>query len=239
MLKVSRTGVIVVAFLCVGGGVAAADPVTVPNAVAVKETVDGWKLTSSLTELTIDALPNLNGPGSVREAFVTATGTLDIAPTKLLEFPKDPPEQARLILGAQVVCQIRNTGGQVQAQPGFTTSLPNIGNLFNIIAGLPGSDLSNLGIAPTIDLQPQVNANLEPGVVNPVNFAQQSFPKEAEKKLKLDDRHLFTGVITKQNFHLNAEGCDGWAFIRPYAKASMQTANSSDEVTAYGDIVPL
>ncbi|MDT5133951.1 MAG: hypothetical protein QOE41_3262, partial [Mycobacterium sp.] len=49
-----RVGVSVLAFLPVGGGVAAADPAPVADVTQSADTDDGWHLSASLTNMTIN-----------------------------------------------------------------------------------------------------------------------------------------------------------------------------------------
>ena len=76
MFKCFSIGVLVVALLPVGGGVAAAYP-TVANVDQSKD-VDGWHLSLRITDITIESVPNIAATPTSREGFVTATVTEEI-----------------------------------------------------------------------------------------------------------------------------------------------------------------
>jgi hypothetical protein len=81
MLKPFRVGAIVVALLTVGGGVAMADPVNVPNVTHSVETADGYHLSASLSGLPsaptaiINPASNMAATAFSREGFISASAT--------------------------------------------------------------------------------------------------------------------------------------------------------------------
>ena len=106
MLKSFRSGAIVsgaivLSLLTVGGGVAAADPVNVPDVAQYVDTVDHWRLTASLTGVTINPVPNSAATAFSREGFISGLAT------ETIEGSGSPPvDKGTLRLWVQFGCQI-------------------------------------------------------------------------------------------------------------------------------------
>lgn len=74
LLKLRWFAVMVVGLLA-GSGVAAADPVNLPDVAHPVDTGDGYHLSASLTNMEITSVPNMAATAFTREAFFTATAT--------------------------------------------------------------------------------------------------------------------------------------------------------------------
>jgi MspA len=101
-----RVGVIGAVVLLMGGGVAAAEPLPLAEVSRSAVTHDGWQLTASLKNMTIDSVPNFAATAFTREAFVSgeADASIDGNGTS-------PVNAGSLIVGLQVGCQIDLSSG--------------------------------------------------------------------------------------------------------------------------------
>ena len=84
MLRILRAGALVV-LLCLGDGVAAADPLPVADVTQSAETDDGWHLSVALTRMTMNSVPNMAATAFTREGFVTgkaAAASTETAPSR-------------------------------------------------------------------------------------------------------------------------------------------------------------
>ena len=60
-------------------GVAAADPVPLADVTRTVDTPDGYHLSASLTNVTIESVPNMAATALSREAYLSATATATIS----------------------------------------------------------------------------------------------------------------------------------------------------------------
>jgi hypothetical protein len=68
VLRILRAGaLVVVVLLCLGDGVAAADPLPVADVTQSADTDDGWHLSAALTRMTINSVPNMAATAFTRE----------------------------------------------------------------------------------------------------------------------------------------------------------------------------
>jgi MspA protein len=205
-----RTVVIMVIPLFMGCGVAAADPVPIDEVTNSADTDDGWNLSATLTNMTIDAVPNMAVTPLTKEAFVTGK-----ALAKIDGDGKIPVNSGNLLLGVQLGCQLDlSQGGNV----GLSGDI-GIGG-FNSGSNL----LSQLG--PNADISPNGSINLLPGNITTLGLG----------KLALKGR---TGEITVHDAHVKVDGCAGQVSARFFAYAQINTDNGNDSVNTYGAIVKL
>ncbi len=61
MLTTFRISAILVSLLCAGGGVATADPVSLPNVTVPVNTPDGYQLSATLADMSINSRPEHGG----------------------------------------------------------------------------------------------------------------------------------------------------------------------------------
>src|SRR5258707_15234764 len=79
VVRLLRGGAVAVALVCLGHGLAAADPLPVADVTQSADTDDGWHLSAALTRMTINSVPNMAATAFTREGFVTgkAAATID------------------------------------------------------------------------------------------------------------------------------------------------------------------
>lgn len=101
MGTISRTVVIAVSPLFVCCGTAAADPVPVADVTQSADTDDGWHLSATLTNMTINSVPNMAATALTKEAFVTGKAVAKIDGDGTI-----PVNSGSLVLGVQLGCQL-------------------------------------------------------------------------------------------------------------------------------------
>jgi hypothetical protein len=183
MLKGFRRGVtavVVVALLPVGGGLAAADPNVANVPPQTKHTGAGWDMTLSLENITIESVPNMAAAPFVREGYISATARLAVDGTGNMG--------ARTLLGvwAQVGCQFEfSDGATILAQPQITSSLPfpSLGQILTP-PGSAGNDITDIALAPTVQLGPDITVKVTPGSIRNTPLASMTYPPAQEDTLK-------------------------------------------------------
>ena len=134
MRTLLRAGVICVSLLVMANGVAAAVPVADVSQSVV--TRDGWQLTVSLKNMTINNVPNFAATAFTREAFVSAEADASIDGNG-----SSPVNTGTLIIGVQVGCQIDLSWGGVLGIGQSAVPFAPIANLYL----LPGW-ITNVGL---------------------------------------------------------------------------------------------
>jgi hypothetical protein len=90
-------------------GVAAAEPLALADVSRSAVTRDGWQLTASLKNMTINSVPNFAATAFTREAFVSGEADANIDGNGSI-----PVNGGNLIIGLQVGCQIDlSPGGNI------------------------------------------------------------------------------------------------------------------------------
>ena len=210
MLKLLRTGVIVVALVPIGGGMAAADPnvpdgcatdstpegSNVPNVCQFKDsTDDGWRLIVTIENITIQSVPNLAATPTTREGYVTATATAKIERTEpgpvKCRAEEPPPETSpdlsclrggSLRLNAMTGCQWDASSGLV-INPNPTVAGPAAGVTFT--PGDPNPAQIALGAIPQTNNNSQLTWWAKPGTVVSTGLVPHiDFGSEAKDELK-------------------------------------------------------
>jgi MspA len=211
VVRLLRAGVIAIAVLCLGQGVAAAEPLPVADVTQSADTDDGWHLSAALTRMTINSVPNMAATAFTREGFVTGKGAATIDGNGAVAV-----NSGTLVMGLQLGCQVDlseggsvDVGGDAGISPGFGIG----GNLFNVIG-------------PYADVNGNISINLLPGTITNVGLG----------KKELKGR---TGEIVVHDAHVKVDGCGGQVAIRFFATAMIDTDKSDDSVNAYGDILTL
>lgn len=211
MRTILRTGAAIATALVVGNGVASADPMSIADVSRAADTDDGWHLSAGLTDMTVDAVPNMAATPLTKEAFVSAKAVANIDGDGT-----SAVNSGNLLLGVQLGCQLDvSQGGNVGLSGdagfgGFDTSGSNL--------------LSDLG--PNADISPNGSINLLPGNINTLGLG----------KLALKGR---TGEVTVHDAHVKIDGCAGNVVVRFFAFAEITTDNGNDSVNVYGEIVTL
>jgi hypothetical protein len=206
-----RAVAVAVALLCLGNGVAAADPLPVADVTQSADTDDGWHLSAALTRMTINSVPNMAATAFTREGFVTgkAAATIDGNGGVAVN-------SGTLVMGLQLGCQVDlSEGGSlgVDADAGISPGFNNGGNLLNVIG-------------PYADIGGNASINLLPGNITNLGLG----------KKELKGR---TGEIVVHDAHVKVDGCGGQVSVRYFATAMIDTDKSDDSVNAYGDILTL
>ena len=211
MGRILRIVAIVVVAMWICGGVAAADPVAIEDVTRSADTDDGWTLSTTLTNMTIDSVANMAATPLTKEAFISGK-----AVAKIDGDGNVPVNSGNLLMGVQMGCQLDLSQGG------------NIG-LSGDVGISPGSGsgnglLSELG--PTADITPNGSINLLPGNINTLGLG----------KLTLKGR---TGEVTVHDAHVKVDGCNGVVTARFFAYAQITTDNGNDSVNTYGGILNL
>jgi hypothetical protein len=211
VVKLLRAGAVAVALLCLGDGVAAADPLPVADVTQSADTDDGWHLSAALTRMTINSVPNMAATAFTREGFVTGKAEATIAGNGAIAV-----NSGNLVLGLQLGCQVDlseggslDVGGDAGISPGFGSG----GNLFNVLG-------------PYADVDGDASINLLPGTITNLGLGK--------KELKGP-----TGEIVVHDAHVKVDACGGQVSVRFFASVMIDTDKSDDSVNAYGDILTL
>jgi hypothetical protein len=209
-----RTIVIVVTPLFVCCGVAAADPVPVADVTRSADTDDGWQLSDTLTNMTIDSVPNMAATAFTKEAFVSGK-----AVAKIDGDGTTPVNSGTLLLGVQLGCQLDLSQGGNIGLSGTAGESPGFGS---------GSGLAALLsiVGPNASITPNGSINLLPGNINTLGLG----------RMDLKGR---TGEVTVHDAHLKVDGCTGTVVVRFFTFAQINTDNGTDSVNTYGDIITL
>jgi len=211
VLRLVRAGAVATALLCVGTGVANADPLPVADVTQSAGTDDGWHLSASLTQMTINSVPNMAATAFTREGFVSGKAAASIDGNGTI-----PVNSGRLVFGLQLGCQVDlseggsvDVGGDAGISPGFTGG----GNL-----------LSKLG--PYAEVDGDISINLLPGTITNLGLGKKTMKGR-------------TGEINVHDAHVKVDACGGAVSIRFFASAMIETDKSDDSVNVYGDILSL
>jgi hypothetical protein len=211
VVKLLRAGAGAVALVCLGHGVAVADPLPVADVTQSADTDDGWHLSAALTRMTINSVPNMAATAFTREGFVTGKAEATIAGNGAIAV-----NSGTLVLGLQLGCQVDlSEGGSLSAgadagiNPGFGSG----GNLLNILG-------------PYADVNGNASINLLPGTITNLGLGK--------KELKGP-----TGEIVIHDAHVKVDACGGQVSVRFFASVMIDTDKSDDSVNAYGDILTL
>lgn len=224
MFKPVQAGAIAVALLTVCGGVAAADPVSVPSVNQHVDTADGYHMTASLgglpgeTTATINPAANMAATAYSREGFVSGLATETIEGNGSV-----PVTDAKLRLWVQFGCQMDVRGGSVLG-----------GNMSNALS-LPFS-IADILAPPAIGAAPEPSDSFNPTLavnVKPGNIFRAQL---AEKEVKGPATKLHIAV---RDTEVKVDGCGGPVSVRLIATAEISTNTSNDWVNAYSDIVQL
>ncbi len=234
MLKLFRVTVIVVivaAVLPVGSGVAAADSPNVADVVQPKDRGE-YSMEASIRGITLASVPSMNGSGTTREGYISATATLTIT--------RKPDETigpvGLLWLRADLGCQIKPPPSETLVySPSFLSRIPGL-DLGALAALLPipgpAPGFTDVGIAPTLEQQGSIIGNVVPGKIEEVPLSEPSTLINANME---KDKPL---VISVQDYHL-VSSCAGPLSVRLHAKAMMRTAFFDDYLDVYSDILQL
>jgi hypothetical protein len=248
VIKFCRILLVMAALASMGGGVAEADPVGLPEvARTAPDDGSGWRLTVLLTDININAVANMAATPFTREGFVTVKARLTIDGGG----PGSPDvQEGKLQVWYQLGCQIDiSEGGQITSDPH---------SLQDLHGGINNAGSADARAAATGSADPGFQVNLNPGAISDerkgkTSLGEMRFPEidpssGAVEPLTKDDvdhlRKLKEGgqlvrEMNVQDFHVQQDNCAGTVFIRLHARASMSTWKADNDVDVYSDILPL
>ena len=231
MLKYLLSGVAVVVCALLGGGVAVATPVPVPDVSQSVNTVDHYTLSASLTEVTINSVPNMAATAFSREGYLsgTATASIDGSSAPMIDGQRLPVIGGKLELSLMVGCQIDlSQGGYL----GGNTDI-GFGNFLNALTAVPPlivNDSEGLGTS--------FSETLRPGTIKYQKLNEKQIPADFAVK-EISESGTFSLGITVHDAHLKVDGCGGPVSVRLIATAQMGTPHHDDEVNVYGDTLTI
>jgi MspA len=226
LFKYLNVGAIAVAFICLGEGVAAANPVPVADVNQSVDTADGFNIRASLTNVTINSVPNMAATAFTREAFISATATQAIADSHV-PINAFTVTEGRLDVAVQVGCQIDLHDGVT-----FAFGTDETLALENVLD-------TAITAAPTLnDFVPNLQATLKPGTITYVRLGRQEL-KDPENVKTMNHSDEIPLRITVHDAHIKVDGCGGPVSARVLAVAHMRTQTSFDELNLYSDILSI
>jgi hypothetical protein len=211
VVRLLRASAVAVALLCLGDGVAAADPLPVADVTQSADTDDGWHLSAALTRMTINSVPNMAATAFTREGFVTGKAEATIAGNGAIAV-----NSGNLVLGLQLGCQVDLSEGgslDVGADAGISPGFSSGANVLNVLG-------------PFAQVNGDASINLLPGTITNLGLGK--------KELKGP-----TGEIVIHDAHVKVDACGGQVSVRFFASVMIDTDKSDDSVNAYGDILTL
>jgi hypothetical protein len=219
VLRSFRAGIVVVAlvFGTAGVAVAAADPVPVADVTRTVDTPDGYHLSASLTNVTIESVPNMAATALSREAYLSATATATISGGN------EPVTGGKLELWFMAGCQIGMEGG------GFLGlgSTVGVNTVLNNLFGLA---------SPTAEVNPTSSLQVMPGrIAYELLNSKQIDPSGAQNDINESGQTTVRIDVTDASF--KADACGGPVTVRLGVTARMSTRKNESESNAYGDNV--
>src|SRR5258707_8042647 len=200
VVRLLRGGAVAVALVCLGHGLAAADPLPVADVTQSADTDDGWHLSAALTRMTINSVPNMAATAFTREGFVTgkAAATIDGNGGAAVN-------SGTLVMGLQLGCQVDlSEGGSVgvdaDADAGISPGFGSGGNLLNVIG-------------PYADIGGNASINLLPGTITNLGLGKKALKGRA-------------GEIVVHDAHVKVDACGGQVVVRFFATAMIDTDKS-------------
>ena len=204
---------------------AAANPVPVANVNQFVDTADGFRFSSSLTNMTINSVPNMAATAFTREAFISATAVQNVADGKT-SVNSFTVTSGRLDLAVQMGCQIDlSTGVTLGFNTDQSLALDNV--LDTVITASPTLN----------DFVPDIQTTLKPGMIQYVRLGRQELTPEVVKMMS--DSDVLPLRITVRDAHIKVDGCGGPVSARVLAVAQMRTQMSFDELNLYSDILAI
>jgi hypothetical protein len=218
VLRSFRAGiVVVVALVFCTAGVAAADPVPVADVTRTVDTPDGYQLSASLTNVTIESVPNMAATALSREAYLSATATATISGGN------EPVTGGKLELWFMAGCQIGMEGG------GFLGlgSTVGVNTVLNNLFGLA---------SPKAEVNPTSSLQVMPGrIAYELLNSKQIDPSGAQNDINESGQTTVRIDVTDASF--KADACGGPVTVRLGVTARMSTRKNESESNAYGDNV--
>lgn len=208
-----RAGAIATALLCLADGHAVAEPLPIADVTQSAVTDDGWRLSGTLSRMTVNSVPNMAATAFTREGFVTGKAAASIEGSGAI-----PVNTGSVVMGLQLGCQVDLTeGGSVGGDIDAGFSPGGFGST-------GGNLLSNLG--PYVDFEGDASLNILPGNITNLGLGKKTLKGR-------------TGEIVVHDAHVKVDGCGGQVSVRFFASVMIDTDKSDDSVNVYGDILTL
>lgn len=153
-----------VALSGLGAGFANAERLLLPDVTQFSDTVDGWRFTLTMSEMRVDAVPNLASSPFTKEGFVTAKATATIEGAGDL-----PVNTGSIVLGVQLGCQVDVSEGLE-------------------LGGDPELDLLNLDDSD-LDFWPGIDLKLRAGNISVVGLGAKTM-KSGAATIAVRDAHV-------------------------------------------------
>jgi hypothetical protein len=231
--KFLRVGVPAASLVFAGGGVAAADPVSLPDVSQRTETIDHYILSAELTDVTINSVPNMAATAFTREAYVSATAkeTIDGSGVPVIAGTKLPVTGGKLTLALMVGCQIDLSGGAWLGGVPWTV----FGNATAPFTA--GSNAGGLGAGIPF-FGPTASGTARPGTTNYIKLDEKDIQPEYAA-YEIGNSGTYTVGITVHEYPVKVDGCGGPVSVRLVATAQVSSPHHNDEVNMYGDVVSI
>lgn len=188
-----------------GTGIAAAERVVLPDVTQISDTADGWRFTLTMTELRVDAVPNLATSPFTKEGFVTAKVIATVEGAGDVSV-----NSGSLVLGVQLGCQVDVSEG---LELGFEPEV----DIFNFDLDPETSLIED----PVFDFWPGVDTKLRAGNIKVVGLGAKAMKSR-------------TATISVRDAHVEVSECGGPVTVRVFASAKISTDSSDDSLNAYG-----
>ncbi|MGB2720455.1 MAG: MspA family porin [Rhodococcus sp. (in: high G+C Gram-positive bacteria)] len=188
-------------------GTASAAPVQLADKSTQTVSDDGWNLSLTANELTVDSVPNLATTPFTREGFVSAKVTGRITGEGTV-----PVKTGYIEQGLQIGCQVDVSSG-LAVGLGFSIG-PTAGVT---ISGIPGA---NLGVSASVS--PSIQTTLVPGTITTVPLGKKNL--EGSR-----------GSIDADAIHVKIDACYGPVTVRTYAQLSVSTPTADNSLFVYSD----
>ena len=227
VLRTTCIGMTVIALLSVSSGVAEGDTAPLADVNVAVQTPDGYQLSASLTDMTINSVPNMAATAFSREAYLSGTAIETITGRST------PVKGGKLELALMVGCQVDlSNGGALALTP--TVSLSNaIGNILAPITAIGADPSSSMGAQGSLSPKPGtiVYQKLNTKTIDPADASdvQKNIEQFGQASIR----------ISVHDAHIKQDSCGGPVSVRLIATAQMFTKNSSDESNAYGPILSI
>ena len=187
-----------------GTGEAEADRLVLPDVAQLSDTVDGWQFTLAMTELRVDAVPNLATSPFTKEGFVTAkvVATIEGAGDRSVD-------TGSLVLGVQLGCQ-------VNVSEGLDLGIDPEVDIFDFDSDSGTSLIED----PVLDFWPGLDTTLKPGTIKVIGLGAKTMKSKA-------------ATISVRDAHVQVSECGGPVTVRMFASARISTDSSDDSLNAY------
>lgn len=212
--RIRRLFAVTSAMAVVSGGFgtapAAAERVPLPDVTQFSDTVDGWRFSLTISELRVDAVPNLATSAFTKEGFVSANATATVDGVGDVSV-----NSGFIVLGVQLGCQ-------VDVSEGLELGIDPEVDLLNLDLDEETSLLED----PVFDFWPGIDTKLRAGNISVLGLGAKSMKSR-------------TATITVRDAHVEVSECAGPVTVRVFASAKISTDTSDDSLNAYGLAFPL